>query len=99
VAAHFGLTPKRHQSGEVDYDGRISRAGDAEVRCALYVAAHVLVTRHGEWSSLKAWGVRLKRTKGHRKATIAVARKLAVILHRMWIDDTDFRWHSENRAA
>ncbi len=99
VGAHFGLTPKRHQSGEVDYDGRISRAGDAEVRCALYVAAHVLVTRHSEWSSLKAWGVRLTRTKGHRKATIAVARKLAVILHRMWIDDTDFRWHAENRAA
>jgi hypothetical protein len=58
-----------------------------------------LITRNSEWSSLKAWGVKLMKTKGHRKATIAVARKLAVILHRMWIDGTDFRWQSEDRAA
>jgi len=99
VAAHFGLTPRRQQSGEMDYAGHISRAGDADVRSALYVAAHALITRNSEWSSLKAWGVKLMKTKGHRKATIAVARKLAVILHRMWIDDTDFRWQSEERAA
>ncbi len=99
VAAHFGLTPKREQSGEVDYDGRISRKGDTQVRCALFLAAHAVLTREKQWSSLKAWGVKLAKTKGHRKATIAVARKLAVILHRMWIDDTDFRWRSEDRAA
>jgi transposase len=99
VAAHFGLTPKREQSGEMAYDGRISRKGDVEVRCALYLAAHALLTRNKEWSPLKAWGVKLRKIKGHRKATIAVARKLAVILHRMWIDETDFRWHSEDRAA
>jgi transposase len=99
VAAHFGLTPKREQSGETDYDGRISRKGDTDVRCALYLAAHSLITRQKEASSLKAWGVKLMKTKGHRKATVAVARKLAVILHRMWIDGNDFQRHSEKRAA
>ena len=73
---------------ETDNPGRISKAGDPDVRCALYVAAHALVT----WSSLKAWGIRLAKTRGHRRAVIAVARKLAVILHKMWIDGTDFRW-------
>jgi transposase len=92
VAAHFGLTPRRFQSGETDNPGRISKAGDPEVRCALYVAAHALVTRTEAWSSLKAWGVRLAKTRGHRRAVIAVARKLAVILHKMWINGTDFRW-------
>lgn len=92
VAAHFGLTPRRFQSGETDNPGRISKAGDPEVRCALYVAAHSLVTRTEAWSSLKAWGIRLARTRGHRRAVIAVARKLAVILHKMWINGTDFRW-------
>jgi transposase len=92
VAAHFGLTPRRFQSGETDNPGRISKAGDPEVRCALYVAAHALVTRTEAWSSLKAWGIRLAKTRGHRRAVIAVARKLAVILHKMWINGTDFRW-------
>jgi transposase len=64
VAAHFGLTPRRFQSGETDNPGRISKAGDPEVRCALYVAAHALVTRTEAWSSLKAWGVRLAKTRG-----------------------------------
>lgn len=94
VAAHFGLTPRRFQSGEVDDPGHISRAGDADVRSALYVAAHALVIRSEKWTYLKAWGLRLSKTKGHRKAVIAVARKLAVILHRMWIDETDFRYNS-----
>ena len=94
VAAHFGLTPRRYQSGEVDNPGRISKAGDPDVRSALYVAAHALVTRSTEWSSLKVWGLRLAKTKGHRRAVIAVARKLAVILHKMWIDGTDFRYGS-----
>ena len=94
VAAHFGLTPRRYQSGEVDSPGHISKAGDADVRSALYVAAHALVTRSAEWSSLKVWGQRLAKTKGHRRAVIAVARKLAVILHKMWMDGTDFRYGS-----
>lgn len=99
VAAHFGLTPRRFQSGETDNVGRISKAGDPDVRRALYVAAHALVTRSNRWCSLKAWGVRLAKTRGRRRAVIAVARKLAVILHRMWIDGTEFRWGSEEAVA
>ena len=91
VAAHFGLTPRRYQSGETDNPGRISKAGDADVRCALYTAAHALMTRSDAWSTLKAWGLRLAKIRGHRRAVVAVARKLAVILHRMWIDGTAFR--------
>ena len=94
VAAHFGLTPRRFQSGELDHAGRISKAGDPDVRCALYMAAHSLVVRSEQWCSLKVWGIKLMRTKGHRRATIAVARKLAVILHQMWINGTDFRYGS-----
>ena len=92
VAAHFGLTPRRFQSGELDNPGHISRAGDADVRSALYVAAHSLLTRNAQWSTLKAWGVGLAKVRGHRRAVVAVARKLAVILHRMWIDGSEFRW-------
>ena len=91
VAAHFGLTPRRYQSGETDNPGHISKAGDPDVRCALYTAAHALLTRSDIWSTLKAWGLRVAKTRGHRRAVIAVARKLAVILHRMWVNNTDFR--------
>ena len=95
VAAHFGLTPRRFQSGQTDSPGHSSRAGDPEVRSALYVAAHALVTRTQAWSRLKSWGMRLVKTRGHHRAVIAMARKLAVILHRMWIRGTDFQWGSK----
>jgi transposase len=95
VAAHFGLTPRRFQSGELDLEGHISRCGDASVRSTLYTAANAMLTRSSKWSSLKAWGMKLAKTRGHKKAVIAVARKLAVILHRMWIDDSQFRWGTE----
>ena len=95
VPAHFGLTPRRFQSGEIDFDGHISRAGDANVRATLYVAANSMMTRSSQWSPLKAWGMKLAKTRGHKRAVIAVARKLAVILHRMWIDDTQFQWSTE----
>jgi len=95
VAAHFGLTPRRFQSGEVDRLGHISKAGDADVRRALYAAANSLMTRTVGFSTLKAWGMQLMKTKGRRVAIIAVARKLAVILHRMWIDGTEFQWGTE----
>lgn len=95
VAAHFGLTPRRRQSGEVDIEGRISKSGDAEVRSSLYVAANSVLTRSSQWTPLKAWGLKLKKTRGHKKAVVAVARKLAVILHRMWIDDAQFQWGME----
>jgi transposase len=95
VGAHFGLTPRRFQSGEMDNPGRISRCGDSDVRSVLYTAANALLTRSARWSPLKAWGMKLAKTRGHRRAVIAVARKLAVILHRVWIDDTQFRWGTE----
>ncbi len=95
VAAHFGLTPRRYQSGEVDFEGHISRAGDANVRATLYVAANAMMTRSSKWSPIKAWGMKLAERRGHKRAVIAVARKLAVILHRMWIDDTQFQWSAE----
>jgi len=91
VGAHFGLTPKRYQSGEHDNPGRISRAGDRDVRATLYAAANALLMRTMAGSQIKSWGMGLIRTKGRRRAVVAVARKLAVLLHRMWIDGTEFR--------
>ena len=91
VAAHFGLTPRRYQSGEHDNPGRISKAGDRDVRATLYAAANALLMRTMAGSQIKSWGMRLMRTKGRRRAVVAVARKLAVLLHRMWTDGTEFR--------
>lgn len=91
VAAHFGLTPRRYQSGEHDNPGRISKAGDRDVRATLYAAANALLMRTMAGSQIKSWGMRLMRTKGRRRAVVAVARKLAVLLHRMWEDGTEFR--------
>ncbi len=91
VAAHFGLTPRRYQSGEQDNPGRISKAGDRDVRATLYAAANALLMRTMAGSQIKSWGMRLMRTKGRRRAVVAVARKLAVLLHRMWADGTTFR--------
>ena len=99
VGAHFGLTPRRFQSGEIDIEGHISKCGDADVRSTLYTAANALLTRSARWSPLKAWGMKLAKTRGHRRAVIAVARKLAVILHRVWIDDTQFRWGTEGARS
>jgi transposase len=92
VGAHLTLTPRRYQSGETDIQGRISRCGDELARTALYEAAHTLLTRCRKWSTLKAWGMRIAQRRGMAKARVAVARKLAVILHRMWSDDVAFRW-------
>jgi transposase len=91
VAAHFGLTSRRYQSGEHDNPGRISKAGDRDVRATLYAAANVLLMRTTAGSQIKLWGRRLMRTKGRRRAVVAVARKLVVLLHRMWADGTEFR--------
>jgi transposase len=99
VGAHFGLTPRAFSSGETDYTGRISRCGDALMRATLYEAAHTLLTHTQRWSSLKAWGVRVAQRRGLSKATIAVARKLAVILHRIWIEKTEFRWSARPATA
>ena len=90
VGAHFGMTPRKYQSGETDINGRINKAGDGSVRTALYEAAHIILTHPVKGSALKSWGMRLAKRAGMKKAKVAVARKLAVILHRMWVDGTDF---------
>ncbi len=83
VGAYVGLTMRRHSSGEVDWTGRISKCGDAMLRTYLFEAANVLLTRVPKWSALKAWGIRLAKRNGLRKAKVAVARKLAVTPHRI----------------
>jgi transposase len=99
VPAHFGLTPRKYQSGETDYTGRISKIGDASVRTALYEAAHIILTRPVRGSDLKTWGLAVAKRAGLRKATVALARKLAVVLHRMLRDQTDFVAHSPTATA
>ena len=94
-----GLTPRKYASGEIDRNGAISKSGDRLAREALFVAAHSLLTRVSRWSALKAWGMAVAKRRGLRRATVAVARKLAVILHRMWTDSSEFRWNREQTAA
>ena len=87
VGAHFGLTPKRYSSGQTDYGGRISRCGREMVRTALYQAANVLL-HHGRWSSLRSWAMRIAKRGCVKGAKVALARRLAVVMHRMWTDGT-----------
>ena len=98
VGSYLGLTPTRYQSGETDRQGRISKCGDTFTRTCLYEAANVLLTRVQRFSPLKAWGMRLAKRIGARKARIAVARKLAVILHCIWTDGTEFWWTREEAS-
>jgi transposase len=98
LGAHFGLTPKRYQSGETDVTGGISKAGDAMVRAALYEAANVMLTRAGKFSSLKRWALEVAKRRGMRRAKVALARKLATILHRLWADGSEFRFGKEVAA-
>ena len=95
VGPHFGLTPRKYQSGELDVTGSISKVGDRMVRTALYEAASVMLTRTMRMSSLKSWALGVAKRRGTKKARVALARKLGVILHRMWIDGTSFRWSNE----
>jgi transposase len=92
VAAHLGLTPRIYQSGEIDRSGHISKCGDRLMRHALFEAANSHLRRSKKWSVLRAWGVKLAQRVGARKACVAVARKLAIIMHRMWIEQKDFRF-------
>jgi transposase len=92
VGAHLGLTPARYQSGNTDIQGKISRCGDELARTALYEAAHTLLVKSKKWSSLRAWGMKIAKNRGMARARVAVARKLTVILHRMWSDETEFRF-------
>lgn len=99
VGVRFGLTPSRYQSGEIDIQGRISRCGDELTRSVLYEAAHLLLVRSKKWSRLKAWGVQIARRRGMARARVAVAPKLAVILHRMWSEGKDFCFEKEPSAG
>ena len=91
VGAHFGLTPKKYQSGETDRSGGISKIGDASVRAALYESAHIMLTKPIKGcTALKAWAMRIAKRAGMNKAKVALARKLAVIMHRMLADGTTF---------
>jgi transposase len=98
VGPHFGLTPRKYQSGELDVTGSITKVGDRMVRTALYEAASVMLTRTVRFSRLKAWAMGVAKRRGTKKARVALARKLGVVLHRMWVDGTTFRWSSEETA-
>jgi transposase len=93
------LTPKKYQSGETDLDGGISRVGDTMVRPALYEAAHIMLTRATKFSTLKRWAVDVAKRRGMKRAKVALARKLATILHRMWMNESEFRWSKEASGA
>ena len=99
VGAHFGLTPKRYQSGETDVTGGISKAGAATVRTALYEAADVILSRPTRFSRRKRWALEVAKRRGLKRAKVAPARKLAGVLRRMWADGTDFRWGERVQAA
>jgi transposase len=99
VGAVFGLTPRRYQSGEIDRMGSISKSGDAMMRTILYEAAQSMLTRTIKWSWLKAWGMKIARHRGMRRAIVAVARRMAVVMHRMWVDGTEFRWTNSAAVA
>src|SRR5215467_5013840 len=93
------MTPSRYQSGESDRTGGISRCGDEMMRAMLYEAAQILLVRSAKWSWLKAWAMKIARHRGLKKAIVALARRLAVIMHRIGVDGTEFRWTREVAAT
>ena len=99
VGAVFGLTPSKYQSGEINRTGAISRCGDEMMRMMLYEAAQSMLTRTTKWSWLKAWAMKIARHRGMKKAIVALARRLAVIMHRIWVDGTEFWWSREVEPA
>jgi transposase len=99
VGAVFGLTPSKYQSGQNDRTGGISRCGDEMMRMMLYEAAQSMLVRSAKWSWLKAWAMKIARHRGMKKAIVALARRLAVIMHRMWVGGTEFRWTREVAVA
>ena len=99
VGAALGLTPSKYQSGEINRTGGISRCGDEMMRAMLYEAAQTMLVRSKKWSWLKAWAMQIARRRGMKKAIVALARRLAVIMHRIWVDGTEFRWTREVAAG
>ncbi|MEP5515706.1 MAG: transposase, partial [Bauldia litoralis] len=98
AGAAFGLTPSQYQSGEIMRTGRISLCGDRMMRALLYEAAQVMLFRSQKWSWLKAWAMKIVKNRGAKKGIVALARRLAVVMHRMWMDGTDFRYGREGSA-
>jgi transposase len=98
VGAFLGLTPRRHQSGEVDWSGRVSKCGDGAMRGLLFEAASCVIRQVRRFSALKSWAVRLAGRRGFRKAAVATARKLAVLMLTLWKTETDYRWTKEAAA-
>ena len=92
------VTCSKYQSGEIDRSGRISRCGDEMMRLTLYEAAQSMLYSK-KWSWLKAWAMQIARRRGMKKAIVALARRSAVIMHRMWVGGTEFRWTREQAAA
>jgi transposase len=99
VGAVLGLTPSKYQSGEVSRTGGISRCGDEMTRAMLYEAAQIVLMRSVKWSWLKAWAMKIAKHRGMKKAIVALARRLAVVMHRIWVDGTEFRWTQEVAGA
>ena len=99
VGAAFGLTPSKYQSGESERTGGISRCGDEMMRVMLYEAAQTMLVVSTKWSWLKAWAMKIAQHRGMKKAIVALARRLAVIMHRIWVDGTEFRWTRDVAAA
>jgi transposase len=99
VGAVFGLTCSKYQSGEINRTGAISKCGDEMMRVMLYEAAQIMLTRTNKWSWLKAWAMKIARHRGMKKAIVALARRLAVIMHRIWVDGTEFQWTREVATA
>jgi transposase len=98
VGAVFGLTCAKYQSGESERSGRISRCGDEMMRVMLYEAAQAML-HSKRWSWLKAWAMKVARHRGMKKAIVALARRLAVIMHRIWVDGSEFQWTREAAVA
>lgn len=99
VGAVLGLTPVQHQSGESSRVGRISLCGDGMMRTLLFESALIMLTRSAKWSWLKAWAMKVAKSRGLKRAIVALARRLAVIMHRMWVDGTEFRWTKEEAVS
>ena len=99
VGAVLGLTPCKYQSGQSERTGAISKCGDEMMRVMLYEAAQVMLVRSTRWSWLKAWAMQIARRRGVKKAIVALARRLAVVMHRIWVDGTEFRWSRQEAVA
>lgn len=97
VGPILGLVPRKHQSGEINRHGRITKRGDEMTRTMLYEAANTMLAR-GRFCSLKVWGLKIRQHRGYKRAKVALARKLAVVMHRMWVDGTEFRWGAVDAA-